>query len=226
MEAHALYEKTAALARATSSRRLLKLRPSPSSPSGWALATQQSIPLHKLMSQVSLAANSAKVEEHSSCQAVQPTQRHSSSSRARFVQPLTEPTDVSPEIASKAQGHASLGREAQLLNAPFKQTSINGMVQRSQPEKLADAAKTSSAGLDEAVVFEEKYHRAGRDVLGQRIDANAIKAAANIHKRQQLKAQTKRLGFKRIHHNHDVSKDAASSSPVHVSQRYQYASAI
>ncbi|KAL0055011.1 hypothetical protein WJX82_005741 [Trebouxia sp. C0006] len=43
VEAHALYERTSALMRAAGSRRIPKLRSSPSSPTGWALSTQQSV---------------------------------------------------------------------------------------------------------------------------------------------------------------------------------------
>ena len=223
--AHALYEKTAALARATSSRRLPKLRTLPSSPTTWALAAQQSIPLHKLTSHVSLAAGAAKSGNHSSLQAVQPTESCPHLSCANVIQPSMQPAKFSLGTESKARGHAPLGREAQLLNAPYRQTSNNNMVQLSQPGQTVDPAKKSNAELGEAVAFEERYHRAGREVLGQRVDVNAVKAAAKEHKRRQAKARTKRLGFKHIEHSHDI-RHATSLSAVHVQQRYQHASAI
>lgn len=189
VEAHALYERNAALVRATGSRRLPKLRASPSSPAGWALATQQSMPLHQLMSSHSTAAVAAEttsVQYSSNAEAVKAKRNVTNSANVQ------KNASTASETAKQLK-LTPLGREAQMLNAAYQPALCDVGTQAAQPNMTA---KKGAVSLDEAVVFEERYHRAGREVLGQRIDALAVRAAAREHSRQQAKAKMQLLGFK------------------------------
>jgi len=210
VEAHAIYERTAALARATGSCRLPKLRPSPSSPTGWALTTQQSMqamPLHALTKQTSTAARVGS-----------PVSRTTSGNKQYPSSQSRHPTDDCAalqsvaQLARQAQGRLShaagvqlypsgVSREAQLLEVSYSLPKPASTSAQDTVKPKPQAAKESIADLGGAIVFEEKYHRAGREVTGQRVDHEAIRLAAAEHAKQTQKARQQQLGFKPLRHD-------------------------
>lgn len=246
VEAHALFERTAAaLARATGSRRIPKLRPSPSSPTGWALATQQSIqtmPLHKLMHKTSIAAD--VVRDHGSinlgsenqpCSRLQ--HQHGDFAPLGGLFPAQRQVHTGHVNADNLQETPVLSREAQLLSACYHH--IHDIAPASSDrqvllQSMPDAAKAgSTADLGEAIIVEEKYHRAGRDVMGQRVDHAAAALAVAEHAQRQRKIQQQQLGYKPLRHSikaldsHSalMNKCLADTDECHA-PRVRYSSAI
>ena len=233
VKAHALYEKSAALARATGSRRIPKLRPSPSSPTGWAIATQQSSSLHALISASSLAIGAEEVTsmpsqsqetlfaEHAKPAALQPETdfRRPGIKHIRHISPA--------DTTQQQQQTPSMGREAQLLFGLYNQpgSASNSDQQHAIPVKNAKA-KVAEV---EAVIFEEKYHRAGREVLGQRMDLAAAALAAQERSKAQKKAVRKQLGYAPLQHRDGTFEDGPKSEAGRTSsapQHFGYASAV
>ena len=215
VEAHALYEKSAALARASGSCRLPKLRPSPGCPTGRTLASQQSIPLHQLMAkQLSSAAASAEelaVPPQNNILpgagtgnlAAMPPQvkdmariPNKHESQVRTEQQVQHWRQQQQQQQQHEQQHpVMLGREAQLLLAPYKPPpGDNTMESRSEIVKHKHA-KPAAADPGVAVVFKEKYHRAGREVLGQHVDAAAAALTAKERTKHRAEIQKDRLGY-------------------------------
>ncbi len=210
VEAHALYERTAALARATGSRRIPKLRPSPSSPTGWALSTKQSVqamPAHKLTKNASSAGSTyssiASVllnsEKHDDSQTQLWKDDHDLSHVARQVH-------MGCSHADEAHTPMVLGREADMLNACASQ-AINSSDRQITQGMPAAAKAESAADLGKAIMLEEKYHRTGREVLGQRVDQEALASAAAERAKQQHKSQQQHLGYKPLRHNGVCTED-------------------
>ena len=255
VEANALYEKSAALARASGSRRLPKLRASHSSPAGWALATQQSVPLHQLMAQQpSNAADSAE-QPAVRLQHTNLTHTGQGDIAAKNVQVKdkaaipgthlmhTPQTGVQQQVQhhhhqqqqqqrQQQQQPRAIGREAQLLVAPYNPPPANRI-----PDPLSVKhtllAVPAAADLGVAVVYEEKSHRAGREVLGQRVDAAVIALAAQERAKHDAKAEKKRLGYTPLKHEAApferttaVLRDSPLSPQAGAPHCYHYASAV
>lgn len=211
VEAHAQYERTVALMQATGSRRMPKLRPSPSSPAGWALAAQQSVQpatLHKLMKKTSTAASLPKgadtnADSNQQHHRSQLQSAHLLDNRAALERVSHAARLGWGGITQSAQVQTSdgVGREAQLLNAPYAELRSSTPCQQDVAVEEACPAKEDATDFGEAILVEEKYHRAGREVWGQRVDFGALDAAAAEHAKHDRKAQQQRLGFKplRLH---------------------------
>ena len=245
VEAHAQYERAAALARSSGSRRLPKLRPSLSSPTGWALAIQQSIPLHQLMEKHSSNAASTAQQlivpaqnteqlhaVHGAVAAMHVQDKDLAKTPSRQAQHISQ-TGIQQQRMQQPQQQQSLvmGREAQLLLGPLKPPPANQS--HEPPSDIVNHTKLKAADLGEAVVFEEKYHRAGREVLGQHVDTAAAVLAATEHAKRHVKAEKLRLGYTPLKHKAALLDTAASSSShsppsTHKVARnfFNYASAI
>ncbi|DBA84227.1 TPA: hypothetical protein ACH3X2_006292 [Trebouxia sp. C0005] len=210
VEAHALFERTSALVRATGSRRIPKLRPSPCSPSGWALATQQSVqamPLNKLTEEVSTL--------DSTCSSVSSVLMNSENHHDSQIQlckddagmsPVTRQMHMRRPCRPEAHTPVVLGREADLLNACASQAVDNSDSQINL-DKSAAAKAENAAEVGEAIMLEEKYHRAGREVMGQRVDQEALASAAAERAKRNHKSQQQHLGYKPLRHNSVRTKD-------------------
>ena len=249
VEAHALYEKSTALARASGSRRLPKVRLSASSSTGWALATQQSIPLHQLMlQQRSNAASSAEElavppqnDKLLSAQSgnvaavhreVKDMARIPNKHLMHTPQVYTE-LQMQHEQQQQQQHPSLLGREAQLLSAPYKPPPADNAVESPSERVKRKHAKPAAAELGVAVVFEEKYHRAGREVLGQRADAAAAALAVHEHTKRRAETQKKQLGYTPLkleaaprEHAITLSRESPLGAQMAAPRGFQYAFAI
>ncbi len=210
VEAHALYERTSALVRATGSRRIPKLRSSPSSPTGWALSTQQSVqamPLHKLTEVTSSL--------DSTCSSLSSMLLNSEKHHDSHIQPGKDDAGLSHVARQVHMGgsHADdahtpvvLGREADMLNACASQAVDSSGSQISLGKSAASKADCA-ADVGEAIMLEERYHRAGREVMGQRVDQEALASAAAERAKQQHKSQQQHLGYKPLRHNSVRTQD-------------------
>ena len=268
VEAHALYEKSAALARAPGSRRLPKLRAPPSSLTGRALATQQSLSLHQLMAkQLSNAARSAEeplvpaqndnlppsgqrdvAAAHLQLQDVarisnrhlmhtpqvgigQQHQHHCQQQQQKQQQKQQQQQQEQQQ--QQQQQPVSIGREAQLLLAPYKAPPGNKSLDPPKEGVKHMHAKPAAADLGVAVVFEEKYHRAGREVLGQHVNTAAAALAAQERAKHHATADRKRMGYTSLRHEAEpleyaiaVSRSKPLGTHMAASHCFQYASAI
>ena len=240
VEAHALYEKSAALARASGIRRIPKLRPSPSSPSGWALAAQSSLTPNTLINAVSNAVTTTGT-------ASMPAQPQNSSGAADAGSAtlhaendmdvsMREQTLLATRVGmmqeqqqqqQQQQQSCSLGREAQLLFGLHSQPT-NAVPSHQQHIGPVLEAKTATPDLGEAVVIEERYHRAGREVLGQHLDPVADAIAAEDRAKSRQKAVSKQLGYASLKHVNAARNFKCSLCQLtrFAPQRFTYASAI
>ena len=210
VEAHALYERTSALMRATGSRRNPKLRSSPSSPTGWALSTQQSVqamPSHKLTDDASRL--------DSTCSSVSSALLTSEKRYDSQIQLWKDDDGLShvarqvhmgcPDADAEAQT-PMIGREADMLNACTCQAVDSSDRQISLGNSAAAKAE-NAAEFGEAIMLEERYHRAGREVMGQRVDQEALASAAAERAKRKYKSQQQHLGYKPLRHNSVSTKD-------------------
>ena len=238
VEANALYEKAAALARASGSHRMLK-----SCPSSRSLATQKSMSLHQLVEKH--FTNAASLSEQLTAPAENTDQPHGDlaamhlqdkdmarspskhtmhTCRLSTEQPLERPDQ-------QAWQPDMMGREAQMLLGPYKPPAANTCcdppIETTKQPKVAD--------VGEAVLVEEKYHRAGREVLGQHVDAAAAALAAKERAKHRMKVEKLHLGYTPLKHEAGSLQHAAESDVSSCSQlgyctaaphRFQYASAI
>lgn len=120
-----------------------------------------------------------------------------------------------------------LGREVQLLFGAYNQpgSASNSHQQHAAP---VQNAKAKVANV-EAVVFEEKYHRAGREVLGQRSDVAAAALAAQERAEARQKAVRKQLGYTPLHHRDGTAEDGLkfkAGKTTNAPQCFKYASAV
>jgi len=216
VEAHALYERTSALVRATGSRRIPKLRPSPSSPTGWVLSTQQSVqamPSHKL------TKNASSVD--STCSSISSmllnSEKHYDSQTQLWKDDhgLRKDDHGLSHVARQVRmgrPHANevhtvvLGREADMLNACASQ-AVDSSDKQISLGKSAAAKAENAADVCEAIMLEERYHRAGREVMGQRVDQEALASAAAERAKRHHKSQQQHLGYKPLRHNSVRTKD-------------------
>ena len=164
VEAHALYERTSALVRATGSRRIPKLRPSPSSPTGWVLSTQQSVqamPSHKL------TKNASSVD--STCSSISSmllnSEKHYDSQTQLWKDDhgLRKDDHGLSHVARQVRmgrPHANevhtvvLGREADMLNACASQ-AVDSSDKQISLGKSAAAKAENAADVCEAIMLEE-----------------------------------------------------------------------
>ncbi|DBA86770.1 hypothetical protein WJX77_009529 [Trebouxia sp. C0004] len=204
VEAHALYERTSALVRATGSRRIPKLRPSPGSPTGWALFTQQSVqamPSCKLTEEASsldstCSSTSSVLLNNGKYYDSQPQLWKDGADLAHVARQV----QIGRSHADEAHTPLVLGREADMLNACTSQAGDSSDRQISLGKSaVANAEDAAEAG--EAIMLEEKYHRAGREVMGQRVDREALASAAAERAKLRHKSQQQHLGYKPLQHN-------------------------
>lgn len=240
VEAHALYEKTAALARAAGSRRMPKLRPFPSSR---ALASQPSIPLHKLVEK-HLSSAASIAEQITTSPDDQPNAdlaamhlQAKDMARTPSKHTMHTPHNSSEQRLQLDSSHQQilkqqpplLGREAQLLLGPYKPPPANTC---SEPlSESVKQTKPKDTDIGKAVMCEEKYHRAGREVLGQHTDAAAAALAAQERAKQRMKAEKLRLGYNPLKHKaepheHAVGLSASLGTCTATPYCFKYASAI
>lgn len=224
VESNALYELSATLARSTGSHKLPKLKPLLSSLSGLSLPRQQTMQLLQTLSlapstlqphDAQLGLMVPNVGSRASL-SPQPT-LHATAAAAMQMnvsyshQGLyrTSLSDGRQQQATGAtyqdchHGNSSpaftdvLSREAMLLFGHSKYPATPEEAQRetvmhTQPKPAEDKAL---AQLMEAVLYEEKYHRAGREVLGQRIDTKATEVQQAERAKQRRKHQIQKLGY-------------------------------
>ncbi len=205
VEAHALYERTTALMRATGSRRIPKLRSSSSSPTGWALSTQQSVqalPSHKLTDDAS--------NLDSTCSSISSVLSNSAKHYDSQIQLGKDDASLSHVARQVHMGGSHtpvvLGREADMLNACASQ-AVNSSDSQINLGKSAAAKAKNAAEFGEAIMLEERYHRAGREVMGQRVDQEALASAAAEHAKQKHKSHQQHLGYKPLRRNSISTKD-------------------
>ncbi len=210
VEAHALYERTSALVRASGSRRIAKLRSSPSSPTGWALSTQQSV---QAMSSHKLTEDASSVD--STCSSISSMLMSSEKQYDSQKQLWKADDGLSDEArqvhlgrshADEAHTPVVLGREADMLNACASQ-AVDISDSQISIGKSAAAKAENAAEVGEAIMLEERYHRAGREVMGQRVDQEALASAAAERAKRQHKSQQQHLGYKPLRHNSVRTKD-------------------
>ena len=188
VEAHALYERTSALMRAAGSRRIPKLRSSPSNPTGWALSTQQSVQAmqsHKLTEDASSSdstcssVSSALLNSEKQCNSQKDNDGLSHVARQVHM--------GCPDADAEAQT-PMVGREADMLNACACQ-AVDSLDRQTSLGKSAAAKAENAAEFGEAILLEERYHRAGREVMGQHVDQEALASAAAERAKQKYKSQ-------------------------------------
>ena len=222
IESHALYELNATLARSTGSRRLPKLKPLLSNPSGFALSQQQSSPQAALHLLQSLSSNAAipsvqktdvlpriSCASKSASDAASQLQRKVSYTPETVCSPNAATLQQPAQITSAPVGQQTdmLSREAMLLFGPCTHAA-----QTSQQTTLGaaqQAEKKAVAQLLEAITYEEKYHRAGREVLGQHIDFKAVALARKERLKRQRKQQMEQLGYRPLRLQHQTSVKSA-----------------
>lgn len=236
VEANALYEKSAALPRTLPKPR--------ASPSIRALATQKSVSLHQLVEKH--LSNAASLSEQLKAPAEDTDQSHGglaamnlqANDMARTLSHHTMHTfdtgTIKPllleRLPQQEQPPLVMGREAQLLLGPYRPPAANTCC--AALSESVDRAKPKVAEPGEAVTFEEKYHRAGREVLGQHVDAAAAALAAQERAKHRLKAEKLRRGYTPLQHQSAtvVDSDVSSFSQLGCCTaalcRFQYASAV
>lgn len=215
-ESHALYELTATLARSTGSRRLPKLKSLLSNASALTLSRQQSSPqatlqlLQTLSTAAGLPAMQHQISTSSNTLSNQTSNASSIVTRASAVQrKLSYESDAAckqdklhARVQSACQGNIEHGtdvmsREAMLLFGPSKYAgAFSKPLQQSEQEvQRQSLQKQQVSQLLEAITYEEKYHRAGREVLGQRVDLKAAAAAKAEHCKRRRKRHVEQLGY-------------------------------
>ena len=210
VEAHALYERTSALMRATGSRRIPKLRSSPSSPAGWALSTQQSVQAmqsHKLTEEASSLDSTCS----SFCNMLSNSKKHHDSQTQLWkdgpgLSHVARQAHMGASHANDAHTPVVLGREADMLNACASQ-AVDSSDSPSNLGMSAAAKAENAAEVGEASILEERFHRAGREVMGQRVDQEALASAAAERAKRKHRSQQQHLGYKPLRHNNVHTKD-------------------
>jgi hypothetical protein len=206
VEAHALYERTSALMRAAGSRRIPKLRSSPSSPTGWALSTQQSV---QAMQSHKLTEDASSLD--STCSSVSSAllnseKQYDSQKDNDGLSHVARQVHMGcPDADAEAQT-PMVGREADMLNACACQ-AVDSLDRQTSLGKSAAAKAENAAEFGEAILLEERYHRAGREVMGQHVDQEALASAAAERAKQKYKSQQQHLGYKPLRHNSVSTKD-------------------
>lgn len=233
VEAHALYEKSAAL-----SRTLSKLRASPSA------ATQKSMSLHQLVEKH--LSNAASLSEQLTAPAENTDQplgdlaamnlqakdlaRTLSKHTMHTFDTGTEHLLLLDRLHQQEQPPLVMGREAQLLLGPCRPSAANTCCEALS--ESVERAKPKVADPGEAVTLEEKYHRAGREVLGQHVDVAAAALTAQEHAKHRMKAEKLRRGYTPLQHQAAAAVDSNVSSFDQLGSciaapcRFQYASAV
>ena len=227
VESHALYELNATLARSTGSRRLPKLKPLLSNPSGFALSRQQTSPQAALQLLQSLSST-AVVQSVQKADAL-PRISCACKSASDAVPQLHRKVTYIPEtvcssdasmpqrqvqMASVGQQTDVLSREAMLLFDPCKHAAAQSSQQTAQQGAAQQAEKKAVAQLLEAIMYEEKYHRAGREVLGQHLDVKAIALARAERLKRQRKHRIEQLGYRPLRLQHQTSVKSALTGAV------------
>lgn len=209
VEAHALYERTSALMRATGSRRIPKLRSSPSSPAGWALSTQQSV---QAMQSHKLTEEASSLDRCSSfCNMLSNSKKHHDSQTQLWkdgpgLGHVARQAHMGGSHANDALIPVVLGREADMLNACASQ-AVDSSDSPSNLGMSAAAKAENAAEVGEASILEERFHRAGREVMGQRVDQEALASAAAERAKRKHKSQQQHLGYKPLRHNNVHTKE-------------------
>lgn len=224
IESHALYELNATLTRSTGSRRLPKLKPLLSNPSGFALSRQQTSPQAALQLLQSLSNRAdvpavqhdnvtpakvlpklaAAVNKCGNAASQLPRKisygpdTSSSTEAARLAWQMTQYGSGNQELCDSSVTSV-LSREAMLLLGPDKYPLAAQPCQQSARNIGKVPAQTAEgkavAQILEAITYEERYHRAGRDVLGQHVDAKALALARADHLKRHRKYQVQQLGY-------------------------------
>lgn len=206
VEAHALYERTSALMRTTGSRRIPKLRSSPSSPAGLGLSTQQSVratPSHKL---TEVASSLDSTCSSVSSALLNSKKQYDSRKVNDGVSHVARQVHTGCSDADAEAQTPMVGREADMLNACACQAVDSSDRQFSLG--ISAAAKAENAAeFGEAIMLEERYHRAGREVMGQHVDQEALASAAAERAKQKHKSQRQHLGYKPLRHNSVCTED-------------------
>ena len=226
VESHALYELNATLARSTGSRRLPKLKPLLSNPSGFALSRQQTSPQAalQLLQSLSSGADLPAVQHNN----VTPTKVLPGLAAAvnkcgNAASQLPRKVSYGPNVNSSTANDSAwpaqqmtqhgigvqelwdssitgvLSREGMLLLGPDKYPRAAQPCQQSAQDIGQVPAQTAEgkavAQILEAITYEERYHRAGRDVLGQHVDAKALALARADRLKRHRKYQVQQLGY-------------------------------
>ena len=220
VESHALYELSATLARSTGSRKLPKLKPLLSNASGLALPRQQTMQLLQTLSgaapalqkeqappypalpvlrsmsildaQPNLGSNAAKP---ATCMQKTVSYESNTSKNADFLPGKNHAHVKEQYVSSSLESAEVLSREAMLLFGSSRYPPVSEHRQPALHDQPKPAKDKALSKLMEAVLYEEKYHRAGREVLGQRIDVKAEALQQAEHSKQRRRKQIQKLGY-------------------------------